>query len=79
MVKERYLLKQAELPAHFGDLLRDLLLDGYFNLAPLPIGASPLPVPLVATSLAPPSLRLGAILLNMSMLLTIVMSLFQLP
>ena len=71
-VKERNLLKRAELPTCFGDLLRDLLLDGYLNLAPSPIGASPLLVPLVATSLAPPSSWFGAILPNVSMLFTII-------
>ena len=44
MVQERNSLKQAELPTCLSDLLRDLLLDGYLDLALLPIGASPLPI-----------------------------------
>ena len=64
-------LKQAELPACLGDLLCDLLLNKYFNLAPLPIWASPLSMSLVTASLAPPSLRLGAILPDMSMLFAV--------
>ena len=71
MVEERNSFEQGELPARLRDLLCDLLLDGYLDLAPLPIGAGPLSMPLVATGLAPPSLRLGAILPDMSMLLTV--------
>ena len=70
-VQECNSLKQAKLPACFGDLLRDLLLDGYFDLAPLPIGASPLAMPLVAASPAPPSLWFSAVLPDMSMLLAV--------
>ena len=71
-VKERNSLKQAELPTCLGDLLCDLLLDGYLDLAPFPIGASLLSMPLVAASLAPLSLWLDAILPDMSMLFTVV-------
>ena len=70
-VQECNSLKQAKLPACFGDLLRDLLLDRYFDLAPLPIGASPLAMPLVAASPAPPSLWFSAVLPDMSMLLAV--------
>ena len=57
--------------ACFLDLLRDFPHDEYFDFAPLPIGATSLPVPLVAASFAPPPLWLGAILPDMSVLLTI--------
>ena len=59
------------MPTRLCDLLYDLLLDGYLDLAPLPIRAVPLPMPLVAASLAPSPPRLGAFLPDMSMLSTI--------
>ena len=71
MVQERDSLKQAKLPAGLGNLLRDLLLDGYFDLAPLPIGACPLAMPLVAASPAPPSLWFSAVLPDVSMLFAV--------
>ena len=70
-IEERNALQQVHLIAWVLDLLRDLLRDEYLDLAPLPEGASSLLVPLVAASFAPPPLWLGAILPDMSMLLTV--------
>ena len=70
-VQEHNSLKQAELPARFGDLLCNLLFDEHLNLAPFPVGASPFTMSPITASLASSPLRLGAILPNVSMLLTI--------
>ena len=71
MIKERNALQQAQLLAWFPDLLCDFPHNEHLNLAPFPKGTSSLPVPLVAASFAPPPLRLGAILPDVSMLLTV--------
>ena len=70
-LKECDLVQQAKLLTRVPDLPCDLLLDEHLNLAPLPIGASSPSMPLVATGFAPPPLQLGAILPDVSMLLTI--------
>ena len=70
-IKERNTLQQTHLRAWVLDLLHYFPCDKYLDLAPLPEGTSSLPMPLVAASFAPPPLRLGAILPDVSMLLTI--------
>ena len=70
-VKECDLVQQAKLLARVPDLPCDLLLNEHLDLAPPPIGASSLSMSLVTTGFAPPPLWLGAILPDVSMLLTI--------
>ena len=70
-IEERNALQQAHLIAWVLDLLCDFLRDEHLDLAPLPEGTSSISVPLVAADPTPPPLRLGAVLPDMSVLLTI--------
>ena len=70
-LKERNSVQQAKLLAWVPDLPCDLPRGKYLDLAPLPKGASSPLMSLLAAGLAPLPLRLGAVLPDVSMLLTI--------